>query len=147
MIRFRLARLVLLATLLAAVLIANVVHADALPPGACTRAGETCGTAGPGFDEQGVCLEDTCFNPFKDASVDCLMCKLADAGAVTLCAAGCVAMAGALAAAGGGVAPPPAGGGSSEPPPQAARPSRAASAAMRRLLRARADAQTGRSDR
>jgi len=76
--------------LLATLAVVPLARADALPPTACeatgAAAGDSCTTAGPNADEDGVCAQETCSsagNPFADAapsSYPCLLCELPDAG-------------------------------------------------------------------
>ena len=92
MVRLRLLRSLLAAPLtLAVVVAAPRAFADVLPPTSCdvgATAGQTCTTAGPNSDEDGVCETETCssinylgdggFGPPKTYS--CLLCDLVDAG-------------------------------------------------------------------
>jgi MYXO-CTERM domain-containing protein len=67
--------------------VASIAHADVAPPDECTTgaAGSPCTTAGPNFDEDGVCTTEAhpcSTNPTVDSGTcPILLCELADAGA------------------------------------------------------------------
>jgi hypothetical protein len=76
---------------LAVVVGAPRASADVLPPTACSggaTAGQTCTTAGPDSDEDGVCQTETCssLNHLEDGgfgppnTYPCLLCEIVDAG-------------------------------------------------------------------
>lgn len=78
MIRSTVSRLSV-AVLFAALSSATLARADALPPNSCagSPAGATCDSAGPHYDQPGICVAKTCNRPVVDASVDCSTCELA----------------------------------------------------------------------
>jgi MYXO-CTERM domain-containing protein len=92
MVRLRLLRSLLAAPITLAVLVAAPrVFADLLPPTSCdvgATAGQSCTTAGPSADEDGVCQTETCssVNHLEDGgfgppnTYSCLLCELVDAG-------------------------------------------------------------------
>lgn len=84
MIQSRILRAVaFLPVCLGALAFAAPARADVLPPNECPveNVGQACTTAGPSFNEDGICTVTTCHgasNP--DASSSCTLCELADAG-------------------------------------------------------------------
>lgn len=57
-------------------------RADVAPPDSCTTLGQACNTAGPNYDEAGVCVASTCDHPTPDGSTSyaCNLCMTQDAG-------------------------------------------------------------------
>jgi hypothetical protein len=77
------ALLALGATLL---LVASTASGDVPPPNECASSasvGSACTTAGPGFNQDGVCTNATCTSaspPPNGSTFPCVLCQLADAG-------------------------------------------------------------------
>ena len=75
-------RFVAVPSLLAALAFSAHASADVLPPNDCTAAaGTSCTTAGPHFDQPGICTSETCHSGSPGGgSFACVLCELVDAG-------------------------------------------------------------------
>jgi MYXO-CTERM domain-containing protein len=69
---------------------AGAARADIAPPDACTSPGQPCQTAGPGYDQAGVCVTALCtkYIPAADGGgttmrYNCNLCQVSDAGVST----------------------------------------------------------------
>ncbi|HXU60451.1 MAG TPA: hypothetical protein VN962_02030 [Polyangia bacterium] len=69
---------------------AGVARADIPPPDACSAPGQPCQTAGPGYDQAGVCTTSLCtkYMPSPDGGgttmrYNCNLCAVSDAGVTT----------------------------------------------------------------